>query len=185
MAATDPRPIRTYPAPSGPGASSSQWRATEHARTLPMRCLDAPELYERVEEEIGRASRHGTALCCLLLRLENFQEISKSHGEDLSERALMHAGETLLSELRRFDRIGRPLEEELVVVLPGAASFQGEAVARRALRRMRAIKIEVDLVRRPLCVSIGIAAWRTPWSAQELIDEARSAAGVARAGTRD
>jgi diguanylate cyclase (GGDEF)-like protein len=185
MAATDPRPIRTQSAPSGPGARSSQRRAAERGRTAPMRCLSASELHERVEEEINRATRHGTSLCCLLLRLDNFQEISQSHGDGLSERALMHAGETLLSELRRFDRIGRPLEDELAVVLPGAASSQGEAVARRALRRLRAIKIEVDLVRRPLCVSIGIAAWRTPWDAQQLIDEARSAAGVTRKGAGD
>jgi diguanylate cyclase (GGDEF)-like protein len=145
--------------------------------TASLRCLDTEQLQDRVEEEVSRASRHGTPLSCLLLRLENFQQIAEAHGTGLAERALLHAGQTLLSELRRFDRVGRPLQDELVVVLPGAASAQGEAVARRALWRLRAVKIEADRVRRPLCVSIGIAAWRAPWGAQQLIDQARRAAG--------
>ncbi len=181
MAATDPRPIQDPFLQEGgdsPALSSSTRRDGERAHAAPpLHCLDAGQLRDRVEEEVSRATRHGTALACLLLRLENFEQIAQDHGAGLSERALLHAGQTLLAELRRFDRVGRPLQDELVVVLPGAASVQGEAVARRALRRLRAIKIEADLVRSPLCVSIGIAAWRAPWSAQQLIDQARSASG--------
>jgi diguanylate cyclase (GGDEF)-like protein len=145
-----------------------------------LRCLDAIELAERIEEEVGRAIRHGTPLCCLLVRLEDLDEIANRHGAELSERALSHAGEAIRAELRRFDRVGRPLPEELAVVLPGAARPQGEAVARRALRRLHAIKIEVQGVRRPLCASVGIAAWKAPWNAQQLIDQARLAAGITR-----
>lgn len=189
MAATDPRPIQDPFLQEGgdaPALRPDAARARDRARAaLSLPCLDAGQLQDRLEEEVSRAGRHGTALSCLLLRLENFEQIAQEHGAGLSERALLHAGQTLLAELRRFDRVGRPLRDELVVVLPGAASVQGETVARRALRRLRAIKIEADLVRSPLCVSIGIAAWRTPWSAQELIDQARCAAGATPQGNGD
>lgn len=145
-----------------------------------LRCLDAIELAERIEEEVGRAIRHGTPLCCLLVRLEDLEEIASRHGAELSERALSHAGEAIRAELRRFDRVGRPLPDELAVVLPGAATAQGEVVARRALRRMHAIKIEVQGVRRPLRASVGIASWKAPWNARQLIDQARLAAGLTR-----
>lgn len=187
MAATDPRPFHTHHMAKGPIAFADQTagqrgrgRGDAHRA---LECLDAQKLHERVEEEVGRANRHGTALCCLSLRLENFTQIAEAHGEAFSEQALLHAGQTLCAELRRFDRVGRPLQDELVLVLPGAASVQGEAVARRALSRLQAIKIEVDRQRRPLCVSIGIAAWRTPWSAQQLIEEARCASGAMHQST--
>jgi diguanylate cyclase (GGDEF)-like protein len=189
MAATDPRPLQDPFLHQGGDSAALRAparRGGERSHTaVPLRCLDAGQLLDRVEEEVSRAGRYGAALSCLLLRLENFEQIAEAHGAGLSERALLHAGETLLGELRRFDRVGRPLLDELVVVLPGAASAQGEAVARRALRRLRAIKIEADLVRQPLCVSIGIAAWRSPWSAQQLIEEARRAAGSMPQGNGD
>jgi diguanylate cyclase (GGDEF)-like protein len=182
MAATDPRPLHNQQdASSGPAARTPADRAPTGA----IHCLSNDELYERLDEEIGRAGRHGTSLCALLLRLDDFEEIAQAYGVALSERALLHAGETLLGQLRRFDRVGRPRQDELLIVLPGAAGIEGEAVARRALRRLRAIKIEVDRARRPLGVCIGIAAWRSPWNASQLIEEARCVAGLSRQGAGD
>lgn len=154
--------------------------ATDSSPLRRLRCLDPDELHQRLDEEVSRSIRHGTPLACLLVRLDDFQQIAQEHGIELAEQALMHAGEAILAELRRFDRVGRPQPHELVVVLPGAAVIQGEAVARRTLNRLRAIKIEFERTRRPLCVSVGIAAWRAPLSAQQLIDQARYAAGNSR-----
>jgi diguanylate cyclase (GGDEF)-like protein len=182
MAATDPRLIQSdqlmhgKDLPANPAQASPPGERQRAAQAL--RCLGAQELHERLEEEVSRAVRHGTPLCCLLLRLRDFDQIAQRHGQELADHALLHAGSTLLSELRRFDRIGRPRQDELLVLLPGAASAQGESVARRALSRLRSIKIEVQSIRKPLSVSIGIAAWRAPWSAEQLIRQARIAADV-------
>lgn len=155
------------------------------ARRTPLQRLGPDALVNRIDEEIGRSSRHGTGLCCLLVRISNLSHLASMHGEDFAEHALTHVGEVLLGELRRFDRVGHPAENELVVVLPGAGRAQGEAVARRTLKRLQAIKIEIDKVRRPLAVSVGIAAWCDPWSAERLIEEARAAASVAACETED
>ena len=44
-------------------------------------CLSAAALAERIEEEINRAGRHGTPLSCLLVVIENLDELTRAHGE--------------------------------------------------------------------------------------------------------
>ena len=142
-------------------------------------------LQARLREEIDRAGRHGTALSCLLLDIEDLEEITRVHGAELAERTLAYAGLALRRELRGFDRVGRPSEDELLVVLPGADGPRGEIVARRMLARLRAIKLEVHGERRALRIAIGLAAWREGMSAETLLEQARAAIGRERLGFRD
>jgi diguanylate cyclase (GGDEF)-like protein len=152
-----------------------------HPRTEPLpperiACLSAPELKERLEEEINRAERHGTALSCLLVAIDNLEELAREHGSELPAQTLAYVGPALRRELRRFDRIGRPGDGELLLVLPGADGPRGEIVARRVLERLRAIKVETDGERRPLRVSVGLAAWRKDTSGEDLLAQTRAAA---------
>jgi len=164
MAASDPHPR------SDPRArSTSGW-------------LEAAPLADRLEEEIVRAERQGSELSCLLVVIESLQEMEHRYGCDLGEQALSHLARALRGELRRFDQVGRPSERELLVVLPNADSTRGEIVARRALGRLRTIKIETDGERRTLPISIGLAAWRTGLSASKLLAAARAAAGTDEGG---
>ncbi|HEY5044710.1 MAG TPA: diguanylate cyclase [Solirubrobacteraceae bacterium] len=140
-------------------------------------CLSAAALAERMEEEINRAGRYDLPLSCLLVVIENLDELTKAHGSELSTQTLTYVGAALRRELRRFDRVGRPSEGELAVLLPGADGPRGEIVARRTLQRMRAIKIEADGERRPLRISVGLAAWREDVDGEELLAQARAAAG--------
>ena len=119
--------------------------------------LSALGLRERLEEEIDRAERHGTSLSCLLVAIENLEELARRHGSELPLHALDYVEGALRRELRRFDRIGRPSAGELLVVLPGADGPSGEIVARRVLDRLRTVKVEADGVRQPLRISVGLA----------------------------
>lgn len=184
MSAARPEAGERPPAPRKPAPPARKARQGAVSRT-PLQRLGPEALLARVDEEIGRSSRHGTSLCCLLVQIANLSELASLHGEDFAEHALGHVGEVLLRELRRFDRVGQPRENELVVVLPGAGRAQGEAVARRALVRLRAVKVEIDRVRRPLAISVGIAAWSEPWGAERLIEQARAAAAAADCETED
>lgn len=168
--------------PASPSAGLDP-RAASHRSASPR--LAAFDLVARIEEEISRASRHRSSLCCLLVQITNLPQLTELHGEAFAEHALEHVGDVLRVELRRYDRVGHPLQDELVVVLPGASRAQGEAVARRALRRLRAIKVEIERVRQPLAISVGIAAWTEPWSAERLIDEARAAAAASGCGAEE
>ncbi|HEX4467644.1 MAG TPA: diguanylate cyclase [Solirubrobacteraceae bacterium] len=169
---SDPRP---------PDGTSD--RAGEHGPAEP---LDADALQRRVAEEIKRCERHGTSLAVMLLVVDNLQELARDHGAELSERTLSYIAGTLDGELRAFDRIGRPSDTELMIVLPGADGTRAEMVARRVLDRVSTIKIEADGARRTLLFSLGLAQWHGESDAQDLLVEARAAArGEGRAAGSD
>ena len=139
-------------------------------------CLSPAALRERLGEEINRAGRHGTPLSCLLVTIGNLDELTREHGAELSEQTLAYVARAIGSQVRDFDRIGRPSAGELVLLLPGADGPRGEMVARRALQRLRTIKVEADGERRPLSVSVGLAAWQQDLSGDDLLERARDAA---------
>jgi diguanylate cyclase (GGDEF)-like protein len=138
--------------------------------------MSAEALHERLEEEINRAGRHDTALSCLLVTIGNLEELAREHGSELFEETLAYVLRTLAAQVRGFDRIGRPSEDELLLILPGADGPRGEVVARRVLERLRTIKVEVEGTRQPLRISVGLAAWHESLSAGELLERARLAA---------
>jgi len=138
--------------------------------------LPPHELVLRLDEEIGRAERHGTMLSCLVVLIENLRELEAEHGEQIGQQALAYVASALARELRRFDRLGVPGDGALAIVLPGADSPRGEVVARRVLERVHTIKIESEGTRRPLSLSVGLAAWHPEMTPQQLVDRARAAA---------
>jgi diguanylate cyclase (GGDEF)-like protein len=146
------------------------------APSAPSDCLSSVELAIRLDEEVSRAERHHTALSCLLVSLEHVEQLARTYGEDLPAQALAYLGTALGHELRRFDRVGYAAEGELLVVLPGADERRGEIVARRALGRLHAVKIELDDRRRSLQISMGIAAWSKGLTAEQLLSQTRLAA---------
>ena len=139
---------------------------------------------DRLQEEISRAERFGTRLSCLVLVIDNLEQMAHEHGGELREQAIDYIAGALRRELRRFDRVGPiapdDVEEQepgrdLLIVLPGADGPRGEIVARRALERLRTIKIEAGGTRQPLEISVGLAAWQGDVSAEAMVGHARAA----------
>jgi diguanylate cyclase (GGDEF)-like protein len=151
-----------------------------HDSTLPPQgprdCLSPAELAARLDEEVSRAGRHRTPLSCLLVNLLEVEQLASAHGQELPVQALDYLAAALGRQLRRFDRVGYAQDGELLVVLPGADERRGEIVARRALGRLHAVKIEVKGQRQALRVSVGVAAWREGLSADQLLAQTRLAA---------
>jgi len=175
----DLSPPYTRP-PNGMAASDPHPRSDLHP-SGPVACLTAGALARRVEEEINRAGRHGTPLSCLLVVIDNLSELAREHGDELSEQTFVYIATALAPELRGFDRIGRPSDGELLLLLPGADGPRGEMVARRVLDRLRTIKVEAEGMRRALRFSVGLAAWRKDISGEELFAQARAATRRERA----
>jgi two-component system, chemotaxis family, sensor kinase Cph1 len=157
-------------------AASDQHPSSDRPAAGRVPCLSAEALHERLVEEINRAGRHGTPLSCLLVTIGNLEQLAREHGDELSEQTLAYVASALASQVRGFDRVGQPSDSELLLVLPGADGPRGEIVARRVLERMRTIKVESDGLRRPLRISVGLAAWQDDVTAEDLLERARSAA---------
>ena len=146
-------------------------------------CLDESAMAARLQEEIGRAQRHGSALSCLLVALDDLDTIALRHGTGLAEQTVAHVAAVLRREFRRFDRVAYLGRGEFAVILPGAAGAQGEVVGRRVLARLHAIKLEEGAERRPLRGSVGLGEWHPSQGAWELVAAARAA--LLRAGPRE
>src|SRR5262249_52268998 len=111
-------------------AASDTDSGSDPAREGQVGDSSALALREGLAEEIGRAGRDGTELSCLLLRIEDLEELRSRYGSELPDQALDYVEGTLRRELRRSDRVGRPSHGELLVILPGADGPQAEIVAR-------------------------------------------------------
>lgn len=147
-------------------------------------CLTPAALCERLQEEVSRAERHGTGLSCLLVVIDNLDQMAREHGGELREQTIEYVASALRRELRRFDRVGRVKRvgqddatpgPDLLILLPGADGPRGEIVARRALERLRTIKIEAGGTRQPLQISVGLTAWHGDVSAHDMVVHARAA----------
>jgi diguanylate cyclase (GGDEF)-like protein len=138
--------------------------------------LSSTEIAARLEEEVSRASRHRTALSCLLLSLDEVDELATAHDDTMPAQALAYLADAVTRQLRCFDRVGHAADGELLVLLPGADEQRGEIVARRTLSRLHSIKIEAEGHRRPLRVSMGISAWHEGLTGEQLLSHTRLAA---------
>jgi diguanylate cyclase (GGDEF)-like protein len=174
---TDTGPRRTLVRHRGMAASEHH-QSAEPQSAGKAACLSLPALHERLDEEIDRARRHETQLSCLLVRLEELEEIQSEQGSELPAQTLAYVGGALRRELRSFDRIGRLSDSELLIALPGADGPRAETVGRRVLDRLRTIKVEAQGTRRPLGVSVGLAAWHGRLSGDDLLAQSRAALRV-------
>lgn len=156
-------------------AATESHDTTAHRRRTPPH-PSADELLARLDEEIGRAERHGTALSALIVSLDPDRLADEEGCGTLPEQALAYMGDALRRQLRRFDRIGRLSSGELLVLLPGADQLRAEIVARRALGRLREIKLELGGHRHAIGVCIGLEAWSKGTSAEHLLARIRATA---------
>jgi diguanylate cyclase (GGDEF)-like protein len=132
-------------------------------------CMNHRAMRRRLDEEIGRATRTGGPLSCLLIDLDDFKLVNDRHGHqagDATLRAVVHA---LVGEFRAFDRVARYGGDEFVVILPNAELESAAAAASRALERLRAIPPH-DGVGAGVSASIGVCQWQAPMSTDELLE---------------
>jgi diguanylate cyclase (GGDEF)-like protein len=122
----------------------------------------------RLDEEIGRATRTGGPLSCLLIDLDDFKLVNDRHGHQAGDAMLRSVVQALVGEFRAFDRVARYGGDEFVVILPNAELDSAAAAASRALERLRAIPATGGGV--GVSASIGAAQWHAPMSTDELLE---------------
>jgi diguanylate cyclase (GGDEF)-like protein len=123
----------------------------------------------RLDEEIGRVTRAGGLLSCLLIDLDDFKLVNDHHGHQAGDAVLRGVVQALVGEFRAFDRVARYGGDEFVVILPNADLESAAAAASRALERLHAIP-EHDGVGAGVSASIGAAQWRAPMDTNELLE---------------
>ncbi len=132
-------------------------------------CMNHRAMRRRLDEEIGRATRTGGPLSCLLIDLDDFKLVNDRHGHQAGDAMLRSVVHALVGEFRAFDRVARYGGDEFVVILPNAELDSAAAAATRALERLRAIPAH-DGAGAGVSASIGVAQWRAPMSTDELLE---------------
>ena len=125
-----------------------------------------------------RTPRH--ALSCLLMVIENLEEIAREHGSELPEQTLAYFASTLRGELRRFDRVGTRAQRSSRSCCPARTARAARSSRGACSRGCSAIKVETR-GRAPAAAALGRArAWRREMSAEDLLARARAAARAGR-----
>jgi diguanylate cyclase (GGDEF)-like protein len=130
-------------------------------------CMNHRAMRRRLDEEIGRATRAGTPLSCLLIDLDDFKLVNDRHGHQAGDALLREVVHALVGEFRAFDRVARYGGDEFVVILPNADLRSAAAAATRALERLQGVPSLDD--RPGISASIGVAQWHAPMTTDDLL----------------
>jgi diguanylate cyclase (GGDEF)-like protein len=132
-------------------------------------CMNHRAMRRRLDEEIGRATRAGSPLSCLLMDLDNFKLVNDRHGHPAGDTLLRGVVQALVGEFRAFDRVARYGGDEFVVILPNAELEAAAAAAARALERLQGVS-SFDADHDGVSASIGVAQWQSPMSTDDLLE---------------
>ncbi len=116
--------------------------------------LNAKAWREAAADELDRARRAGRHTSLLMLDVDRFKLINDRHGHLVGDRYLAAIAETLRTEVRGTDLVGRFGGEEFVVLLPDTPAVHAHAIAERI--RSRVAGRAGDLPEH-VTVSIGLA----------------------------
>jgi diguanylate cyclase (GGDEF)-like protein len=131
--------------------------------------LNHRAMRRRLDEEIGRATRTGSPLSCLLIDLDNFKLVNDHHGHQAGDAALRAVVQALVGEFRAFDRVARYGGDEFVVILPNAGLDSAAAAASRALDTLRTLVAGAE-IGGEISASVGVAEWQAPMGTDDLLE---------------
>jgi diguanylate cyclase (GGDEF)-like protein len=76
-------------------------------------------ILELLTRELARTARENGELCVMLVGIDQFQEISREHGQAQAEAVVAEVAKRLTATMRTYDHVGRYNTEQLLIVAPG------------------------------------------------------------------
>lgn len=112
---------------------------------------------ERLDMEHGRARRTGSDLSLLMVDIDLFKNVNDTYGHQAGDECLRQLAAVLEEESRRTtDFAARYGGEEFALILAETAGDAALAVAERVRAAVEAMPFEVEGVRVPITVSVGV-----------------------------
>jgi diguanylate cyclase (GGDEF)-like protein len=136
---------------------------------------------ERLEDELARSRRYGSALALLMIDLDRLKEINDAVGHDAGDRALMRVADAIRSSARGTDVAARWGGDEFAVLAPNTDATSAVALAERIRAALRGGGTAA------VTVSIGVssATGDAPPSLEALVRAADASLYAAKRGGRD
>ena len=146
----------------------------------PLTGLPTVQVFDRrLDRELSRSSRHGTALSLAALDVDAFRGINLRYGRQTGDQVLSELAKRLPRVTRGADFVTRSSADEFLVLMPEiGAEAAGEAMA-GLLVELESLKVgDLDCV----SASVGIAQHSRPMTANDLIAAASDRLNRARLG---
>jgi len=125
----------------------------------------------RLQEELQRATRQGTALSLLIIDVDSFKAVNDRFGHLAGDAIIKDVADILRRSVRVFDVCARYGGDEFAVVMPGSHLESAAAVADRI--RLRIADRQPPVPHEPgVTVSIGVAELREGEHARDVLDRA-------------
>jgi diguanylate cyclase (GGDEF)-like protein len=125
--------------------------------------LNAATWDQEASNAMRRARRIGVPLAMLLLDIDHFKKVNDTLGHLAGDRVLLAIANTLPSQLRRGDLVGRFGGEEFVVLLPDTDTEEAFSIAERVRLMIADLVVslegldEVPIETTSVTVSIGVS----------------------------
>lgn len=139
---------------------------------------------ERVHGAVARGKEFNETFALLLLDVDNFKEIVKTFGYDVSRQLLKEMATTLRGHLRPIDGAGRFGFDEFILLLENTDLVAGQTIARQYAQVISTSPYTPQAIRST--VSIGVAAFpQSGQTSMDLLRAAKSALFEAQRGGRN
>ncbi|MGR8935931.1 MAG: GGDEF domain-containing protein [Gammaproteobacteria bacterium] len=135
------------------------------------------QLYNRghlmniLDKEFAISSRYRTPLSCILGDIDDFKSINDNFGHLSGDAVLKKVAETLKTNIRETDVVGRYGGEEFLIILPNIRSAEALLVAEKVRSKIAQTKVENHTDNLFVTISFGLADTLTysPKTVDELL----------------
>lgn len=117
----------------------------------------------RLQYEMERFSRYGKPLGMVLFDVDHFKRVNDSHGHQVGDAVLQHLAEVAKRTVRKVDVLARYGGEEFCVLMVESNATQASIGAERLRAAIESSVVEIDGIRVPVTVSLGVAAAAPGW----------------------
>ncbi len=112
---------------------------------------------DKIESEINRSLRHGSAMALLMLDIDHFKNVNDTYGHSAGDHVLQVVARLLRESCRVYDVPGRYGGEEFCLLMPETTMLSTPGVAERIRKRLENTPMEVTGGSVVVTASIGIA----------------------------
>jgi diguanylate cyclase (GGDEF)-like protein len=112
---------------------------------------------EQANAERRRCQREESGYALLMLDLDYFKDINDTYGHASGDNVLIRVTQTLKSQIREYDILGRVGGEEFAILLPNITREPALEIAERIRSCVESLKFTGDCSTLKATISIGIA----------------------------
>ncbi len=121
--------------------------------------LNHRSFYQRLEEEISRAKRHGLPLSLVILDTDCLKRLNDRYGHLTGDELLRAFAALIASTVRRSDVVARYGGDEFAILLPHTTAEAARALCERLRRRVESHAFAVGENVEKLGASFGVAGY--------------------------